>query len=328
MLNEATESYLRSIRSYKRISRKREEELSAIIQDNKDEAKVEASKEELITSNLFLVVKCAYDFLKRYHGSLSLMDLIAEGNMGLVKAANSYDGRHKSNASFGSYAYRVISRNIDKAIVASAVVRVPDYFPHFRYKVKLLEEKGVSDEDILKELGISERLLICLRQGIINFSLEEVNNEGLRWEDKLIDDSESNESTDHMLQALLQRYMDDFQDIEKAVIYDIYYGEKTPTYDQMSKKHHLSGERLRQIHLKCLRKMKSKIISDLNFGNKSIPNMTPKMISALKYGSRNGIILTPLDLEILQERADVIAKIEHSLLSQLVTRNVGSSSCI
>jgi len=276
MTIEATESYLRSIRAYKRISRKREEELSTIIQDNKDETKVEASKEELVTSNLFLVVKCAHDFLKRYHGSLSLMDLISEGNMGLVKAANAYDGSHKSNASFGSYAHRVICRNIDRAIVASAVVRVPDYFPHFRYKVKLLEEKGVSDEDILKELGISERLLMLLRRGVMNFSLEDMNHEGLNWEDKLMDNRESVDLPDHMLQDLLREYMVDFQDIEKEVIHDIYYSEKSPTYDHMSKKYHLSREKLRQIHLKCLRKMKAKIISDLNFGNKSAPNMSQK----------------------------------------------------
>lgn len=315
MQNEAAESYFQSIRSYGRISRKREEELSAIIRDNKDKAKVEVSKEELITSNLFLVVKCAHDFLKRYHGSLSLMDLVAEGNMGLVKAANLYDGKHKSNASFGSYAYRVISRNIDKAIVASAVVRVPDYFPCFRYKVKLLEEKGVSDEDILKELGISKRLLMQLRRGIMNFSLEEINNnDGLRWEDKLIDDSDPDKPADHMLQSFLQRYMADFQDVERAIIHDIYYSLKTPTYDQMSKKYHLSRERLRQIHLKCLRKMKIRIINDLNFTNKPTPSMSAKMISALNYGSRNGITLNLLDLEILQERADIIAKIDYSLL--------------
>jgi len=43
------------------------------------------------------------------------------------------------------------------------------------------------------------------------------------------------------------------------------------------------------------------------------------MISILKYGSHNGITLDPIDLKILQERATAITKIEHSLLSQLVT---------
>ena len=117
---------------------------------------------------------------------------------------------------------------------------------------------------------------MLLRRGVMNFSLEDMNHEGLNWEDKLMDNRESVDLPDHMLQDLLREYMVDFQDIEKEVIHDIYYSEKSPTYDHMSKKYHLSREKLRQIHLKCLRKMKAKIISDLNFGNKSAPNMSQK----------------------------------------------------
>jgi RNA polymerase sigma-32 factor len=87
--------YLAEISPYPLLSRKAEYDVACLAHDREDPAAVE----KLITSNLRLVVKIALDY---YNAHLEILDLIQEGNLGLLQAARKYDPR--KGAKFSVYA--------------------------------------------------------------------------------------------------------------------------------------------------------------------------------------------------------------------------------
>lgn len=258
------DAYVKSIQNYPRIDRDREKYLSSIIQNSKNTSEINEAKDELVTANLFMVVKCAMDVMKKYHGSLSLIELISEGNIGLIRAANAYQGDHKSNASFGSYAFQSITRQMEKGVRDQYVVKVPSHFNRYCYQVECLDKEGLSDEEIVKKLDISIETLRVLRKGISNLFLEDMNREdGLCWEDFFKDDINSGSEkpvSDHMITEFIDKKLSILNEREKNIIYDIYYSRQEPTYGQLAIKYGISPERIRQIHFKSLRKIKNSIM--------------------------------------------------------------------
>lgn len=120
IVTENIDAYMTDIKSFPRISHDREAELAAMIKSgNPEEAR--QAKEELITSNLRLVVKIAHDF-KRFE--LGFADLVAEGNLGLITAADKFDP--SKGPRFSCYAAWWIKQAIRKAIAdTTKTIRVP-----------------------------------------------------------------------------------------------------------------------------------------------------------------------------------------------------------
>lgn len=120
----------------------------------------EAAREHMIKANLRLVVKIARD----YEGlGLPLLDLINEGNMGLMTGVERFD--HKRGAKLSTYAAWWIKQNIKRALAnQSRTIRLPvhvvDRLSHMRRaEVKLREtlDREPTDEELAGELGLDER---------------------------------------------------------------------------------------------------------------------------------------------------------------------------
>jgi len=120
----------------------------------------EAAREHMIKANLRLVVKIARD----YEGlGLPLLDLINEGNMGLMTGVERFD--HKRGAKLSTYAAWWIKQNIKRALAnQSRTIRLPvhvvDRLAHMRRaEVKLREtlDREPSDEELADELGLDQR---------------------------------------------------------------------------------------------------------------------------------------------------------------------------
>lgn len=116
---------------------------------------VDGSRERLITSNLRLVVKIANEYLD---AGLPLLDLIQEGNIGLIEAVDRFDVERGYR--LGTYASWWIRRSILSAITDfSRLIRIPDYL--FRAvrrleQMRALDREGAtSDEEITEALGMS-----------------------------------------------------------------------------------------------------------------------------------------------------------------------------
>lgn len=116
----AADSYMRAIREYSQIDTTEEARLSDIIQHGPPDERKQAI-ETLVCANLRLVVKIAHDF-KNY--GLPFQDLVSEGNIGLITAAERFDP--SKGAKFSCYAAWWVKQQMRKAIAfQSQMIRVP-----------------------------------------------------------------------------------------------------------------------------------------------------------------------------------------------------------
>ena len=154
--DDILQMYLKEIGRKKMLSKKEEMELGRLIQEgNKEEC--ELAKQKLIQANLRLVVSIA----KKYIGQgVLFMDLVQEGSLGLIKAAEKFD--YKRNLKFSTYATWWIKQTIIRAISNhSRTIRIPVHMLDKirRYKkacsdIVLDESLDGDDETISKISGL------------------------------------------------------------------------------------------------------------------------------------------------------------------------------
>src|SRR5437667_4503582 len=163
--NTAFHLYLREVGQSKLLTPK--EEIALAKRIHKGDAK---AREEMIKSNLRLVVKIARDY-EDY--GLPLLDLINEGNMGLMKAVERFDPR--KGAKLSTYASWWIKQSIRRALAnQSKTIRLPVHvvdklFHMRRAAMKLQAELGreATDEELAEELGTTPFRVARLRTAAI-----------------------------------------------------------------------------------------------------------------------------------------------------------------
>ena len=262
---DAFETYMRDISQFPLITKKREQELSSLIQDpcvppNKQEAAVQ----ELVEANLRLVIHCLKEFdrhLNRATARLSNLDLIAEGNIGLVKAARSYQAAYGENTNpvrFSTYACKCIKSHMIRAIKKSRFIHIPEH--HFTYwaeieAVRKEAAQGISDDDIRQKLNVSEEAFALFKKsaesGICH--LEDFGGQGedsLQWSEHIADEKTAT-PYEIFEQEDLRQYLFDAMDALPArtskMISMLYFNENAPTLKDLSTLFGISSERCRQI---------------------------------------------------------------------------------
>lgn len=178
--------YFREISRFPLLSQAEEQDLARAMSSG-----VDGARERLITSNLRLVVKIAQDYSD---AGLSLIDLIQEGNIGLIEAVDRFDVERGYRLS--TYASWWIRRTILTAITDySRMIRIPDYL--FRAVRRLEQMRSLSrngrvdEEEITQVLGVSvERLRQIETQVNEILSLDQVvGGDGDETREELIADS-------------------------------------------------------------------------------------------------------------------------------------------
>lgn len=174
-------SYMTQIEAIPRITVQREAELANLIHNGTDEEK-HAAREELICSNLRLVVKIAHDF-KRF--GMSFADIVAEGNCGLIQAAEKFDP--SKGAKFSCYAAWWIKQAIRKAIAnTTRTVRIPGGAAQKVIKMDKLRtafiaqnDREPTNEELAELLGCSLRTLEGLQiANICMYSMDDTVKDG------------------------------------------------------------------------------------------------------------------------------------------------------
>lgn len=262
---DGVKAYLKSIGNHPRLSFDQEKELSVkALAGDRDAVNT------LVECNLLLVVSVA----KKYYGcGLPLLDLIQEGNLGLIKAAEKYDG--SKGFRFSTYATYWIRQAISRALGdQSRTIRIPANMVELLSKVKkataeLTQKLGrtPTDKEIATHMGIElDKVQTVMDLAQATTSLDTpVDDEGETCMGDLIaDHSAENPMANIIREANSQIIAAVFDTLgsREAEILKMRFGidaEKAMTLEEVGQHYGLSKERIRQIENKAIRKLRNPI---------------------------------------------------------------------
>ena len=262
---DSMRAYLRDIGSYSLLTADEEIQLANTIKEGGDAA--EAARQKLINSNLRLVVRFAKMYRNR---GMSFLDLIQEGNIGLIKAVEKFD--HTMGYKFSTYATWWIRQAITRSLAdQSRTIRLPVHMHESILKVqKARRELSLNLDHNPTDKEIAEYLDMPIRKvmEITNSSQDAMSYDVPVGEDgdtQLVDFLEDNPETNPseqvsmiMLRKDLEEVMEVLTEREKSVIY-LRFGlddGKTYTLEELGSRFGVTRERVRQIEAKALTKLK------------------------------------------------------------------------
>jgi len=251
--------YLREIDQYPLLTAKEEADLARRVRKGDAEA-----RDRMIRSNLRLVVHLAAQYSQR---GTALMDLIAEGNIGLMKAVERF--KPEKHTRFSTYATWWIRQHVRRALqTCGPTVRVPGYMvelvARWRRATRVLTERlrrHPTDEEVASEMRISPHRMRMISKALHAAATTDRAPdmswvfEGTYADDRiappdraLIEDGERD---------LIKRCLEALNERESEVIqlrYGLYSGEPM-TLERIGERLRLTRERIRQIEAQALRKL-------------------------------------------------------------------------
>ena len=261
-VDDPVRMYLREIGKIPLLTYEEEAELAQRIINGDEEA-----KQKLAESNLRLVVSIAKKYVGR---GMLFLDLIQEGNMGLIKAVEKFD--YNKGFKFSTYATWWIRQAITRAIADQArTIRIPVHMVEtinklIRTSRQLLQQNGrePTPDEIAKEMEMSvEKVMEIQKIAQDPVSLETpIGEEDDSHLGDFIQDEDSPAPQDSAAHTLLREQLEEVMDTltpREAMVLKLRFGledGKARTLEEVGKQFDVTRERIRQIEAKALRKLR------------------------------------------------------------------------
>lgn len=255
--------YLKEIGSIPLLTQEQEQDLAK----RKSEGDAEAGK-KLVEANLRLVVSIA----KRYTGrGMSFLDLVQEGNIGLMKAVEKFD--YTKGYRLSTYATWWVKQSVTRALAdQSRTIRLPVHMVEAVNRIRKAQRalavklgREPSNEEIGKEVGMSEKRVTELMQSsgdTVSLETPVGDEDGSNLGDFVADDS--NASTEEKAESVflreeIEQMLQGLNPREREVIILRFGLESGPplTLEEVGKRFKVTRERIRQIETAALRKLRN-----------------------------------------------------------------------
>ena len=224
-----------------------------------------AAKEHLVKANLRLVVKIAKNF---FTSDISLLDLIQEGNLGLLKAATKFD--YRRNVRFSTYASWWIKQSIVRSLSNKRrAIRLPhrkeEILKKINRTVNILAQKLMrepSAAEVAEDMGIKEKDLVdlmSLSNSVVSLDSESSEDSGTLQE--IYEDYTYDPDSQLMRNSLkeeTEKVLGSLQEKEKKIILYrfAFHGGRKYTLKKIGDEMGISPETVRQIEIRALKKLR------------------------------------------------------------------------
>jgi RNA polymerase sigma-32 factor len=259
--------YLVEVSQYKLLNREEEKELALRVHEEEDQ---EAAY-RLVTSNLRLVVKIALEFQRVW--MQNLLDLIQEGNIGLMQAVKKFDPY--KNVKFSYYASFWIKAYILKFIMDNwRLVKIGTtqgqrklFFKLKKEKQKLVDQGFDPKPRLLSErLGVSEKEIVNMDQRLNSWDVsldapvkEDSDTERIDFigtDDESAEDSVAKKEMDVLLHNKISEFRKKMTKREREIFDKRIFSDEPATLQEIGDKYGISRERVRQVEKNIIKKMR------------------------------------------------------------------------
>lgn len=265
---DALSQYIKQITQYKLLTPEEEKELVKELETTGD---VEVAK-KLVLANLRLVVKIAMEYRTAWQ---NMMDLIQEGNIGLMKAVSKYDSTKGAKLSYyaswwiRSYILKFILDNFRLVKIGTTNEQKKLFFNLLKEKDRLLKMGITPDAKLVGEnLGVSEKAVQTM-EGRLSSTSGDVSLDyrpsegGLMLQDYLIDENElsiddqlSELQSVEILKENLQNFLKDLKERDREIFEKRLLSEVPQSLQSIADEYGVSRERIRQIEERLIKNLK------------------------------------------------------------------------